>query len=68
MALSFETNRDGGARLGLLAALITVHAAAERADAGREGCEGEVVIVPLAEKGHHVSEISVTDNVCICSA
>lgn len=62
----FKTNRDGDARLGALAALVTVQSAAERADAGREGREGEVVVVPLAEQGHHVSVVSVTDHGSIC--
>lgn len=65
---SFKTNRDGDARLGALAALVTVHPVAERADAGREGREGEVVVVPLAEQGHHVSEVSVVDHVSVSHA
>lgn len=65
LGLSVNTNRDGNARLSALAALITVHPVAERADAGGEGREGEIVVVPLPKNGHHVSELSVTDHAVI---
>lgn len=57
-----DTDRDGEARLGPLAGLITVDAVAEGADAGGERREGEVVVVPLPKQGHHVSELSVVDD------
>lgn len=57
-----DTDRDGEARLGPLAALVAVDAVAEGADAGGEGRETEVVVVPLPKQGHHVSELSVADN------
>lgn len=57
-----DTDRDGEARLGPLAALVTVDAVAEGADAGGEGREGEVVVVPLPKQGHQVSELCVVDD------
>lgn len=57
-----DTDRDGEARLGPLAALITVDAVAEGADAGGEGGEAEVMVVPLPKQGHQVCEVSVADD------
>lgn len=56
------TDRNGDAGLRLLAALFTVHPVAEGADAGGERGEGQVVVVPLPEQGHHVSELRVVDH------
>lgn len=65
MGLKFGTDRNGDAGLGLLTALGTVHPVAEGADAGGEGGEGEVVVVPLSKQGHHVSELRVVDHVFV---
>lgn len=65
MGLSSDTNRDGDARLSLLAALVTVHPVAEGADAGGEGREGDIVVIPLPKQGHHVSEFSVVDHTIV---
>lgn len=66
--LNFDTNRDGDAWLRALTALITVYPVAEGADAGGKGREGEIVVIPLAKQGHHVSEFSVVNHACIiCS-
>lgn len=62
----FDTNRDGDAWLSFLTALVAVHPVAEGADAGGEGREGEIVVIPLAKQGHHVSEFSVADHGGIC--
>lgn len=62
LGLAFHTNRDGDARLSFLTALITVDPVAEGADAGREGREGEIVVVPLTKQGHQVSVFSVVDD------
>lgn len=51
------TDRNGDAGLRLLAALVTVHPVAEGADAGGERGEGQIVVVPLPEQGHHVSDL-----------
>lgn len=68
MGLSWGTDRDGDAGLRLLAALLTVHPVAEGADAGRERGEGQVVVVPLPEQGHHVSELGVADHALVGGA
>lgn len=65
MGLKFATDRNGDAGLGLLAALGTVHPVAEGADAGGEGGEGQVVVVPLSKQGHHVSELRVVDHAIV---
>lgn len=59
---AFDTDRDGDARLSFLAAFVAVDPVAEGADAGGEGREGEVVVVPLPEQGHHVGELRVVDH------
>lgn len=46
----------------MLAALVTVQAVAEGADAGGERREGQIVVVPLPEQGHHMSELCVVDH------
>lgn len=65
LVLSLGTDRDGDTWLNVLTALITVHPVAEGADAGREGREGEIVVVPLPEQGYHVSEFSVVHHVFV---
>lgn len=65
MRFRLYTDRDGEARLGPLARLVAVDAVAEGANAGREGREGEVVVVPLAKQRHHVRELLVVDDVFI---
>lgn len=65
LGLSLDTDRDGEAWLSSLAALVTVHPVAEGADAGGEGREGEIVVVPLPKQGHHVSEFPVADHACV---
>ena len=65
LVLSLDTDRDGDTWLNVLTALITVHPVAEGADAGREGREGEIVVVPLPEQGNHVSEFSVVNHVFV---
>lgn len=65
MGLSFDTNRYGDARLSLLTAVVTVHPIAKGADAGGEWREGEIVVVPLAKQGHHVSEFVVANHACV---
>lgn len=60
--MTSDTHRDREARLSPLARLIAVHAIAERANAGREGCEGEVVVIPLTKQRHHVRELPVADD------
>lgn len=64
----FKTNRDGDAWLSILTALLTVYPVGEGADAGREGSKGNIVVVPLAEQGHHVSELAVADHTGISCA
>lgn len=66
--MSVETDRDGEAWLNTLTAFVTVHPVAEGDDAGGEGREGEIMVVPLPEQGHHVSELWVTDHACVCCA
>lgn len=68
MGLSFHTNRDGDARVSVLTAVVTVDPIAEGADAGGEGSEGEIVVVPLPKQGHHVREFFVVDHACVCCA
>lgn len=63
--MSFGTDRNGDAGLRLLAALLTVHPVAEGADAGGERGEGQIVVVPLAKQGHHVSELRVADHAVV---
>lgn len=60
--MTSDTHWNGEARLSPLARLLAVHAIAKRANAGREGCEGEIVVVPLAKQRHHVCELPVVDD------
>lgn len=51
---------DGEAGLRVVAALFTVNAVTEGADDGGMRGEGQVVVGPLPEDGHHVSVEGVT--------
>ena len=66
--LGSDTYRDGDAGLGILTALLTVHTIAEGADAGGEGREGQIVVVPLTKQGHKVTELAVADDPFILCA
>lgn len=51
---------DGEAGLRALTALFTVDTVAEGADDGGVRGEGQVVVGPLSEDGHHVSVEGIT--------
>jgi hypothetical protein len=53
------TDLDREAGLRALTFLVTVQAVAEGADAGREGRECQVMVVPLAKEGDKVCELAI---------
>lgn len=59
------TDLDGETGFGAFTALVTVQAVAVGANAGGEGRERQVMVVPLAKEGDHVCVLAIALNTSI---